>query len=589
MILDAGITRPVIMDPANVDALAENLEGLAVAPRRAAPPPSKRLLDQLRRRNIAVPSLAGLTRDWWYDTLANNEMTAFLPSIFDASTLSWNPYSINTLVKTKKWQILIAANARADYEFSLIFLQGLSVDLIDFLSEYFGNEALKLVQLNCYFRDTCHAELKTLHIVIHTFWSSVFPDRFVDQRGLKSFSGLKSLRVNLENLSFEFDALSALSKLPSLTSLDLTTLFFKGWELTDLSALLQNPRLERVRLIGKMRQMDISALGAHRSLISLDLSHAKKITGAAALRSCSCLKSLTLGAWPDTHLDALEACAASLTSLDLGGEMPAYSWSLRPYIMSLADLGVLRSCAALTSLQLQHCVDLTDLSPLRSCTALTLLMLKGASILTDLSALGSCAALTSVNLASCEILTDLSSLRSCAALTSLNLNNCRRGVTDLSSLQYCNALLRLNLARSGHPDLNSLQHCVSLTTLDCRDCNMISVSALENCTALRYLSLRYCRELQYCSVVASLPSLTWLDVSYCGNLEDEEELYELSRGKEFDICVPNCRIIHINDQKRRWLSDVEWRTLFAKIYNEERRFLSNQCDHQYRFLCPEIP
>jgi len=579
MTLDAGIARPAIMDPANVDALAENLGGLAVAPRRVAPPPSKRLLDQLRSRNITVPTPAG--RTWWYDTLANNDMASFLPSIFDKSTEIWNPYSINYQEKTKKWQILTAANARAAYLSSLNFLQGLSVDLIDFLSEYLGNEALKLVQLNRYFRDTCYNDLKSLHICQHPNCHLI-----CDLGVFKSFRGLTSLRVDpLDSYSRTFTDLSALEYFPSLTSLDLATAEHKSWELTDLSALLPIPGLVRVRLHGFIRQMDISAIGSYCSLISLDLRPARRVTDTAALMSCSSLSSLALGAWPDTHLGALAACAASLTSLDLGGG-DNYGYYDIPYprvtTIILADLGVLRSCAALTSLRLQHCAALTDLSPLRSCTALTLLDLNHATTLldlsplrsctalklldlnhattlTDLSALESCAALTSVDLRECWSLTalperlgdcaalttlclegcrsvtDLSSLRSCAALTSLNLKEGPR-VTDLSSLQYCNALRRLNLACSGDPDLNSLQHCVSLTTLDCRNCNMISVSALENCTALRHLNLRDCDEmdsdgLQSILVLASLPSLTWLSVSrFLPDWGVEEELYRLLKS-----------------------------------------------------------
>ena len=545
MTLDAGIARPAIMDPANVDALAENLGGLAVAPRRVAPDPSKRLLDQLRRRNIAVPRPAGRTRDWWYDTLANNEMTAFLPlkPSLNVRSDQWPPYSKKTTKKTAKWQILTAANARADYEFSLIFLQGIPIALIELICEFAGSRDRasfrghvferscishvgKLVRLNRYFRDTCYSDLKSLHIWIPI---GLIRNRLICDLGVfKFFRGLTSLRVNpLDSLTSEITDLSALRLFPSLTSLDLETRDFNSWGLTDLSALLQIPGLMRVRLNGDMRQMDISALGSYEGLISLDLSRADRITGTAALRSCSLLCSLTLGAWPDTHLDALEACAASLKSLDLGGGDLYKGFD---DVMNLADLGVLRSCAALTSLRLQHCAALTDLSPLRSCTALTLLVLNHATTLLDLSALRSCTALTLLDLNYAVKLTDLRGLENHAALTSVCLEGCK-SLADLSSLRSCAALTSLNLTYSGHVnvDLNSLQHCVSLTDLDCRRCNMISVSALESCTALKRLDLSGCSNLKSVLVLASLPSLTWLNLGRF--YKDGDQLWKVFRGR----------------------------------------------------------
>ncbi|KAJ8613959.1 hypothetical protein CTAYLR_008795 [Chrysophaeum taylorii] len=284
-------------------------------------------------------------------------------------------------------------------------------------------------------------------------------------------------------------------------------------------------------------------------LTSLDLSYCRPTFQREIFGELRRLASLDLASW-DECPEAM-IIGSPLTSLNLSeGRLKELPWEVCGLPLTSLNL---RDCAelaflprnlstSLTRLDLCGCrkltaVEIGDLASLRS------LDLGGCTHLAELGSIGGLVSLAFLNLEGCEHLTRLPPDLGRLPLLSLNLNNCKHLPALPAEIGHLTSLTSLNLESCEHlalpPAVGGLRalteldlggcwrlaklpsdvgELTSLTTLSLRGCWRLAAlpPEIENLVDLAALNLRGCKRLTKLDRVASLKSLTSLDLGGCG-------------------------------------------------------------------------
>lgn len=313
----------------------------------------------------------------------------------------------------------------------------------------------------------------------------------VDKRGVARLGALTSLtRLHLGDWH-GLPTLRALSRLPSLTELDLSRCLRRRVNNGVVRELVQFPALSSLNLqcCETMDAEGFDALSRISGLAWLSLScHALSHVSFDYLHHLSGLESLT-------SLELTSGQAVSQQHIrDWGNLATLYSLRLSESIASatMRDIGLYLT--ALTCLDLSQCRDVS---------------------VTGLEGLSRLSSLTSLNLSKCTGITDaaLMSISCITTLQTLNLGfsgpYANDGICALAA--KLSSLTSLNLALGGRK------------MMDETGCTSAGFEALSNLHSLTDLTLSFCSGLtnQGVRALCGLSALTNLDLSCCKKVSDE--------------------------------------------------------------------
>jgi internalin A len=315
--------------------------------------------------------------------------------------------------------------------------------------------------------------------------------------------------------------LRGLDKLVALETLDVTNI-----STTDLSILLQCPRLVTLTAKGEITALESIIYAAPPSLVDCRL-HIDRSVRALDSRSLSCLRRSTVLKFNDLdnaslqgleEMPSLELLDLSQTRIDDVRSL-AGCRALRELKLtrsSVTDMGIigLERIATLETLRLVLCLGITSVSGLRHCTALRELVLNGTSV-TDagIAGLECIVTLTKLSLVKCNSITSVSSLRHCPSLRELNISH-RTVAAGIEGLDEIGTLQCLKARGSTQLDASTLRRCRSLREVDLIGSAVPDavLAALADVSTLEILKLSSCREVRDVSALARSVSLRELDL-----------------------------------------------------------------------------
>jgi Leucine-rich repeat (LRR) protein len=302
-------------------------------------------------------------------------------------------------------------------------------------------------------------------------------------------SKLPKLRTQITELDLVL--LSQAHPLDGFTGLSHLSMHIGDEVTPDLTGFGLLPKLTHLKVNGRRwgSSAALSSLNGLQApaLTEVDLS-CSRVQDISALRHSPKITQLNLSENPTlADLSGLEACAPSLTTLNLNG------------CKQVTSLEVLKTAKKLKSLDLSSCGGLTSVLPLAACQSLETLDLERCSNLRSLEGL---AKLPLQPTKSYDGSTRYS-LDGCSALTSLAHLPALGGKLQSLSVDHATAL----------KSLGGLRDIPSLTAFSANHSGLSDLSKLSALPALTWIALQHCAQLQDATPLGQLQKLEAVDLT----------------------------------------------------------------------------